>query len=250
MFTSLGESLDHSGREGCTIVIESIGLKGVVIALAAALVVGACGGTVAFVGTELDPPQPAPDFALQSHRGDTFRLGDLRGKVVVLSFLYTSCTDVCPFIGFKLKQVAEVLGDEAGRVAFAVVSTDPERDDLERVRQYSQRIGMYDRWDYLIGSREQLEPVWQAYYVAAPVIKGTEHGEVSDELLEEYGLFRGLDEEAIGDVKGVLKEFGGGYDVQHSTPIWLIDRQGWIRVKLGMDVAPSELVYDIRLLLR
>ncbi len=231
-------------------VIEGIALKGLVVALVAVLVVGACGGTVSFVGTELDPPQSAPEIALQSHRGDTFRLADLQGKVVVLTFLYTSCTDVCPLIGVKLKKAAEALGSDAERVAFVVVSTDPERDNLDRVSQYSHRMGMYNRWDYLIGSREELESVWQAYYVAAPVIEGIGEESVSDQLLEEYGLFRGLDDGAIRDAKGVLKEFGGGYDVQHSTPVWLIDAEGRIRVKLGMDVAPSELVYDIRLLLR
>ena len=222
----------------------------VVVTGLAALVMGACGDTASFYGTELDPPQSAADFSLRSHQGDTFRMADQRGKVVVLTFLYTSCTDVCPFVGAKLKRTAEELGDDADRVALVVVSTDPERDSLERVRQYNQSLDMNGRWDYLIGSMEQLEQVWRDYYVAAPVVGEVGGDSVSKELLREYGLFKGLDMELIEGAMEVLEDFGGGYDVQHSTPIWLIDPQGRLRVKLGMDVAPLELVHDIRLLLK
>ena len=232
------------------ISMKSIGLWMVVIGLGVALAMGACGGTASFYGTELDPPQSAADFSLQSHQGDTFRMADQRGKVVVLTFLYTSCTDVCPFVGVKLKRATEELGDDADRVAVVAVSTDPERDSLERVRRYSQSLGMNGKWDYLIGSMEQLEQVWGDYYVAAPLVEETGEESVSKELLREYGLFKGLDMELIEEAMEVLEDFGGGYDVQHSTPIWLIDPQGRLRVKLGMDVGPLELVHDIRLLLK
>lgn len=95
-------------------------------------------GEPTFNGTVLDPPVPAADFALPDQHGETFRLADVRGKVVVMTFLYTSCIDVCPFISIKLRQAIEMLGDESDKVEFIVISTDPERDTLERVSDYSR----------------------------------------------------------------------------------------------------------------
>lgn len=106
---------------------------------------------------------------------------------------------------------------------------------------------MYDRWHYLIGTQEQLEPVWQTYFVGIEVFEDGEHAEIpSDELLQQYGLFDGLDDPAIQEAKSVIEDFGGGYDVAHSTPVWLIDAQGQIRVKHGQDLIPARLVDDIR----
>ncbi|MFQ5796157.1 MAG: SCO family protein [Candidatus Bipolaricaulia bacterium] len=202
-----------------------------------------------FNGTVLKPPQPAADFVLQDQRGEIFRLADAQGKVIVLTFLYTSCTDVCPFIGVKLKQAIELLGEDASNVVFVAVSMDPNRDTAERVSEYSREIGMYERWHYVIGTQEQLEPVWQAYYIGEPVITD-ESKFLSDEELRSYGLFQGLDGPSIATANRVRGKFGGGYDVGHATPVWLIDAKQRIRVKLAADLAPSDLVQDVRQLLK
>jgi cytochrome oxidase Cu insertion factor (SCO1/SenC/PrrC family) len=216
------------------------------------LATAACSGPPEFKGTVLEPPEPAADFALQDQHGATFRLSDAHDEVVVMAFLYTSCVDTCPFIGAKLKQTSTLLGDSADRVAFVVISTDPERDTRERVAEYSRALGMDDRWQYLIGPWEELEPVWQAYYVAAPVIEEDAVGaeQISDEQLRQYGLVNGLDEAAVQQAKRIAAQFGGGYDVGHSTPVWLIDTQGQIRVKHGQDLVPADLADDIRQLLK
>ena len=220
------------------------------LAMVVACLAIACSDNDFFYGTELDPPQPAANFSLKDYGGELFHLADQGDKVVVLTFLYTSCKDVCPFIGTKLKQTVDKLGSDMTQVAIVVVSTDPERDSRARVQEYSNRLGMDGKWHYLIGDRKQLEGVWRDYYIAAPFIDKDENESVSEELLTEYGLFNGLNLERIDDAKGVLHDFGGGYDVKHSAPIWLIDQRGLIRVKLGMDVAPLELLHDVRMLLR
>ena len=210
----------------------------------------ACGGNDFFYGTELDPPQPASNFSLENYGGEIFTLAEQGDKVVVLTFLYTSCKDVCPFIATKLKQVVDELGNDVTRVAVVVVSTDPERDSEARIQEYSIRLGMDGKWHYLVGDRDQLEDVWKDYYIAAPLIDQDENEDLSDEILTEYGLFDGLNLERINSAKGLLHHFSGGYDVKHSAPIWLIDQRGFIRVKFGMDVKPLELLHDIRMLLR
>ena len=122
------------------------------------------------------------------------------------------------------------------------------RDTLERAAEYSRQLDMYDRWHYLTGTREELEPVWQAYFVGVPAI--TEYSRfASYEILQFYGLLRGLDYSAIASAEEVRFKYGAGYDVSHPTPVWLIDARGQIRVKLGHDLTPAELAQDVRKLL-
>ncbi len=200
-----------------------------------------------FVGTELEPPREARDFELIDHNGNPYRLSDQRGRVVVLTFLYTSCTDVCPFVGAKLSRVSEKLGADPQEVEFLVITTDPERDDVDRIARYSRKMGMSDRWHFLTGPQEKLQAIWEAYLLRPSRGGGSQH--VSDEVLREYGLFRGLSEPQISNAKGAIDQFGGGYEVSHSTPVWLIDRDGQLRAFHGQDLLPSELMHDIYLLL-
>ena len=59
--------------------------------------------------TRIDPPRPAPEFALPSTGGAEFRLSRQLGKVIVLTFGYTSCPDICPTVLAELAQVRERL---------------------------------------------------------------------------------------------------------------------------------------------
>ena len=108
---------------------------------------------------------PAPDFALKDQTGRTIALGDLRGKVVVLTFLYTSCPDTCPVIASRLGVVHDRLGSRARDVAFAAVAVDPERDTVERGRRFLEAQGVGDKLLFLTADRPILEPVWASYYI-------------------------------------------------------------------------------------
>jgi cytochrome oxidase Cu insertion factor (SCO1/SenC/PrrC family) len=218
-------------------------------ALALLVLAGCSPGPPAFAGTAIDPPIPAEDFALPDHRGGTFRLDGAEGKVVVLTFLYTSCLDVCPLVGIKLREAYELLGEDAARVDWVAVSSDPERDTQERAADYSRALGMFDRWHYLVGTTAELRPVWEAYLVGEPVVTEEAHGVPSEEELRSLGLYRGLDQASIAEALRVRDRFGGGYDVGHGTPVWLIDGDHRIRVKLGADLDPADLAHDVRLLL-
>ena len=56
---------------------------------------------------------PAPDFGLTDQQGRPFRLSDAKGKPVLLTFIYTHCTDTCPFISIKIRQACKLLGSQA-----------------------------------------------------------------------------------------------------------------------------------------
>ena len=120
------------------------------------------GGEATFSGTVIEDRREAPNFRLTDHFGNAATLDQYNeGKVVVLTFLYTYCPDICPIVAHHVKSVHETLGDDAGDVSIVVVSVDPERDTVERAREYSEAWGMAANWAYLVGTEDELGPVWE-----------------------------------------------------------------------------------------
>src|SRR5258708_19427176 len=74
-----------------------------------AMVLAACASPT-LIGTEFTPPQAAPDFTLTDGiSGRPITLSEQQGKVVVLSFLYTHCPDVCPLTAEQFRQAPQKL---------------------------------------------------------------------------------------------------------------------------------------------
>ena len=101
--------------------------------------------------------------------GGTVDIRDHRGKVVLVSFVYSQCPDTCPLIMQMLRQARDDLGAAADDVEIVLVSTDPEGDTPANVRTFLARYDMADDAQYLIGSRRQLEAVWRRWGVATEV---------------------------------------------------------------------------------
>src|SRR5262244_1857610 len=70
----------------------------------------------------------APDFVLTDQNGARFDSTKLRGKVVAIDFIYTTCTDVCPLFTANFAQLQRTLKNETGNVFFVSITTDPEVD--------------------------------------------------------------------------------------------------------------------------
>lgn len=84
--------------------------------------------------TALD--QVVSDFTLVNQKGEETRLSDLQGKLIVLSFGYTHCPDVCPITLAQFGRVRNLLGEDAEQVQFVFISVDGTRDTPERLAQY------------------------------------------------------------------------------------------------------------------
>ena len=121
---------------------------------------GARQDSVAFAGA-LRPDVPPKDFRLRDQDGRAVSLRQFRGRVVVLTFMYTTCRDVCPLTA---TQIRGALDDLQRPVPALAVSVDPVNDTPERAREFLFKRGLsHDRMRFLLGTRAQLAPVWRSY---------------------------------------------------------------------------------------
>ena len=163
------------------------------------------------VGTQITPTA-APDFTLTDGiSGKPITLSAQRGKVVVLSFLYTHCPDVCPLTAEQFRMAQQKLTDsERDRTLFVAVSVDPAQDTPQAVQAFAREHGLVKSFVFLIGGSTQLQPVWQAY--------------------------------------GIRIETDQTTFVGHSDAIYLIDAKGQVRVLTHSDVSADALAGDVKLL--
>lgn len=103
------------------------------------------------------------DFELPSTVADTSRLSDFKGKVVLLNFGFTTCPDVCPMVLTRMSKALNELGDERSKVQPLFVSFDPERDTIDRLKQYVHYFG--DDFIGMTGTPEQIRTVTRQYGV-------------------------------------------------------------------------------------
>ena len=107
----------------------------------------------------------APDFVLVNQDNQRFELSRLRGKVIVLNFIFTTCTDVCPIFTANLAALQRKLNDRYGADLFFVsITTDPEIDSAKVLKGYAGRYRAdLKNWAFLTGSEADLKAVWTAF---------------------------------------------------------------------------------------
>ena len=209
------------------------------IAALLALAFTACSSPAEFHGTQLNPARSASPFDLQNQTGQRVTLADYQGRAVLLTFLYTNCPDVCPIVTSQLRDAHDLLGDDAEGVAFVSISVDPERDSVQAAREFTERWGVSEYWDFLVGPREELEPIWRAYFVD-PAVSHREDGD-SDALIGGGPASGGV---------GVLRDrVAERYLVIHSAPVFMIDPEGIMRAVTTSPFEPQALADDVRLML-
>jgi protein SCO1/2 len=111
-------------------------------------------------------PTVAPAFTLNDQFGKPVSLADYRGKAVLLTFLYVDCPDVCPLISAALRSTLDRLGPASRKVQVVAISVDPIGDTPKAVRAYLSARGVLHRFEYLVGSKARLAPVWASYHIA------------------------------------------------------------------------------------
>jgi protein SCO1 len=118
------------------------------------------------------------DFTLTTQAEEPLRWQDLRGKVVLVSFAFTTCSGSCPVTTHRMSRVAQALAGKGllkdKRVLLLSITLDPARDTPEALRKYMKA---YDadpgHWTFLTGPRERVEKVHAAWGMwAKPAANG------------------------------------------------------------------------------
>ena len=115
-----------------------------------------------------------PDEELLDQNGRAVHLyGDLiKGKVVVVSFMFTSCGLVCPMQTVALSKLQRALGDRFGNeVHFVSVSLDPETDNPKRLKDWAVQFGANAGWTFVTGEKTRIDKVARAF-TGGPAEKG------------------------------------------------------------------------------
>lgn len=217
------------------------------------------------------PPQKqAAGFRLRDQDGRWVTLRTARGHVLVLTFLYSTCRDLCPAQAAKIKQAVLEVGK--GVDVFGV-SVDPVGDTPERARAFLKRYGLYGGpVRFLVGSRRQLRPVWAEYGIvpiaatreeaaAAAAAYDRQRGE-QPTAEERRARRRELAaraapraaEEQFPNVRDLRyrgrARHAAGEEFEHSAYVLLIDKHGRQRVGFPFEqLKPQLLVRDMRSLL-
>jgi protein SCO1/2 len=196
----------------------------------------ACSSDEPLKGTVLEGDE-APPFALRNHLDQPASLDGYTGDVVLVTFLYTYCPDLCPAVTGHLRTAHELLLDDATRVDFVVISVDPERDTIERAREYSEQWRMLDKWDFLVGEADELAPIWASYYLDPQQIEWAGGDAAAPVGQSDAGA------------KALRRQIATQYEVGHSAPVYLLDKQRRMRVLFTPPLDPRDIVHDIRALL-
>ncbi len=121
----------------------------------------------------LDPgtalARPAPSIDLNNQFGQPVSLASMRGKVVVLAFIDSECTTMCPLTSQAMLDAKAMLGSAGRNVQLVGVDANPRATALQDVAAYSQVHGMLHAWDFLTGSLAALRRVWHAYSIEATI---------------------------------------------------------------------------------
>lgn len=120
-------------------------------------------GPLRFEGATLPTGLRAPELtALRTQDGERLAMRSLRGRPVIVSFLYTTCKDTCPAQAQQVKGALNELGRDVPALAVAV---DPPRDTPAQARAFLAKQRVTGRMEFLLGTRPALERVWDAYAV-------------------------------------------------------------------------------------
>jgi len=102
------------------------------------------------------------NLSVVSHDGKELRFYDdlIKGKIFLISFIFTSCRDMCPLATARLAELQAQLGDSMGRdIFFYSLSIDPDTDTPERLRQYAETFGAGPGWLFLTGTAADINAI-------------------------------------------------------------------------------------------
>jgi protein SCO1 len=156
----------------------------------------------------------AADFTLIDQNAKSVKLSDYKGKVLLVSFVFTTCNGSCPATTHRLAKVRAALDDQRKHnVVFLTITLDPARDTPEALRRYIKLYDLPADWMFLTGSPETVA-----------------------QTIADWGMW--------------VKPTANG-QLDHPSRIFLVDQELRIREVYNVDMLrPTEVLEDVDLLYR
>jgi protein SCO1 len=167
-----------------------------------------------FQGIDVTGSPMGRQLRLTDHNGQPRSLEDFRGKLVVVTFGYTQCPDVCPTTLSDLSSAVKKLGADASRVQVLFVTIDPRRDKPELLKEYVPAFN----------------PAFLGLYGDAAATK---------EATSEFKVYA---QERAGKTPET-------YTMDHSAQIFVLDKGGRLRLVESVGATPDAMASDMRILL-
>ena len=186
----------------------------IVLLLAIVLVVAPT--SVAYKGSKLARGS-IDSFTLTDQFGQPYAFDSDSEGVVVVSFIFTRCQDVCPVITQLLKSTQlELSQRQQEDVTFVSITVDPEYDSPDVLQQYTETHGV--SWPHLTGTKEQLEPVWATFGLVVQTSVIQAHTKLYDPA--ESSL-------TVIDTNNSSQQHMFSMDIELATQ-WLAEEKGWL----------------------
>ncbi len=167
-----------------------------------------------FKATDITGSKIGGDFELPDHNGRTQRLTDQQGKLVIVSFGFTSCPDVCPTTLNTLAQALKKLGSDADKAQVFMITVDPARDTPQVLSQY---VTSFD-------------PGFIALVPSDDALK---------QVSAQFKVF----------INRNKPNASGFYTVDHTAASFVFDGQGRVRLYVPHEANSDDIAADLRLLL-
>lgn len=181
-------------------------------AFSASLLVGLALLLWAFGGVRgaIAPSAIGGPFQLTDQNGQTVTEQSLKGRPSLVFFGYTHCPDVCPTTLYELSQMLHAMGKDANRVNIYFISVDPDRDTVPVMKDYVSSFDPHIK--ALTGSSKAVAKVMAEYRVYAKKVP----------------------------IKG------GGYSMDHSALVYLMDRNGQFVAPFNLNQKPAQSAADLK----
>ncbi|NPB03889.1 MAG: SCO family protein [Thermotogae bacterium] len=163
--------------------------------------------------------RPFPyNFTLVDQDGKKINLKDLKGKILVVGYIYTHCPDICPFITSNMKKVQKIINsdpDLKSKVLFLSITFDPERDTPNVLKEYASLYKVDEsNWRFLTGEKS-----------------------ITDSIMKLMGI-----EHTRRDVPE-----RNTYFIDHTDRIHVVDQRGFVRgYFVGSQVDPDSVATLVR----
>jgi protein SCO1 len=134
-----------------------------------------------------------PEFSLIDQNGKSFRFATARGKIVLATFVFTTCPDVCPLLTAKFADIQRTLRErKIDDYLLLSITTDPARDTPAALKGYGEQFKAdFNHWLFLTGSAKDLAKVWQEFGVT---VRKTADGQIQHTtlttLIDQRGIRR------------------------------------------------------------